>query len=111
MRVCANDWQRAACLRYSLTMKHWIMRAAVYAVILACARTPAASAAAPDADIIPPPTAKDYQALAKLPDWSGVWTPVISDQVAQEKTNRPPWTPQVAKQMQHMYAEEKAGRP
>jgi hypothetical protein len=57
------------------------------------------------------PTAQDWQALAKLPDWSGVWTPVISDQVAQEKSNRPPWTPQIAKQIDHMYAEEEAGRP
>jgi hypothetical protein len=57
------------------------------------------------------PTAQDWQALAKLPDWSGVWTPVISDQVAQEKSNRPPWSPQVAKQIDHMYAEEAAGRP
>jgi hypothetical protein len=59
----------------------------------------------------PAPTAQDWQALAKLPDWSGVWTPVISDQVAQEKSNRPPWTPQIAKQIDHMYAEEAAGRP
>jgi len=57
------------------------------------------------------PTAQDWQALAKLPDWSGVWSPVISDQVAQEKSNRPPWSPQVAKQIDHMYAEEAAGRP
>jgi hypothetical protein len=58
-----------------------------------------------------PPTLRDWQALAKLPDFGGVWTPVISDQVAQEKTNPPPWTPQIAKQIEHMYAEEKAGRP
>ena len=57
------------------------------------------------------PTAQDWQALAKLPDWSGVWTPVISDQVAQEKTNPPPWKPQIAKQIDRMYAEEQAGRP
>lgn len=71
---------------------------------------PGVSLAAGD-PINPPPTAQAWQALAKLPDWSGVWTPVISDQFAQEKTNPPPWTPQVAKQMQHMYAEEEAGRP
>ena len=57
------------------------------------------------------PTAQDWQALAKLPDWSGTWTPAISDQVAQEKSNRPPWKPQIAKQIDHMYAEEAAGRP
>ena len=114
MRAGANDWQRAMCLRYSLQMKHWIIRAAAYAVILACAAPPPASAAAPAAapgDMIAPPTAQDYQALAKLPDWSGVWTPVISDQVAQEKTNRPPWKPLIAKQIERMYAEEAAGRP
>jgi len=43
----------------------------------------------------------------KLPDFSGVWTPVISDQVAQEKSNPPPWNPKFAKQIEHMYAEEK----
>jgi hypothetical protein len=57
------------------------------------------------------PTAQDWQALAKLPDWSGTWTPAISDQVAQEKSNPPPWKPQIARQIEHMYAEEAAGRP
>jgi hypothetical protein len=71
-----------------------------------------ANAAAADQDATNrPPTLKDWQALAKLPDFGGVWTPVISDQVAQERTNPPPWTPQIAKQIEHMYAEEKAGRP
>jgi hypothetical protein len=72
---------------------------------------PLPALAADQAAINPPPSARDWQALAKLPDWTGVWTPVISDQVAQEKTNRPPWTPQAAKQIDHMYAEEEAGRP
>jgi hypothetical protein len=67
-------------------------------------------AADPDA-VNPAPTPQDWQRLAKLPDWSGVWTPVISDQVAQEKGNPPPWKPQIAKQIGHMYAEEAAGRP
>jgi hypothetical protein len=58
-----------------------------------------------------PPSAQDWQTLAKLPDWSGVWTPVVTDQVAQEKSNPPPWKPQIAKQIEHMYAEEEAGRP
>ena len=71
-----------------------------------------AGACRPTKDPInPPPTLQDWQALAKLPDWSGVWTPVISDQVAQEKTNPPPWKPKIAKQIEHMYAEEDAGRP
>ncbi|HEX3914193.1 MAG TPA: hypothetical protein VHW71_11840 [Steroidobacteraceae bacterium] len=70
----------------------------------------AAPAFAQDA-VNPAPTLRDWQALAKLPDFSGVWTPVISDQVAQERTNPPPWKPQIAGQIEHMYAEEKAGRP
>ena len=74
------------------------------------AQAPAAEPAAKDA-LNPAPTLRDWQALAKLPDFGGVWTPVISDQVAQEKTNPPPWTPKVAKQIEHMYEEEKAGRP
>ncbi len=57
------------------------------------------------------PTAEDWQALSKLPDWSGVWTPVISDQVAQEKSNPPPWKPSIAKQIRRMYAQEDAGHP
>jgi hypothetical protein len=61
--------------------------------------------------INPPPTAQDWADLAKLPDWSGVWNPKISDQDAQIKTNPPPWTSKAAAQIEHMFAEEKAGRP
>jgi hypothetical protein len=61
--------------------------------------------------INPAPSSEDYRALAKLPDWSGVWTPAISDQVAQERANPPPWKPAIAKQIQKMYAEEEAGQP
>ena len=31
----------------------------------------------------PAPTPKDYADLGKLPDWSGVWDPITSDQGAQ----------------------------
>jgi hypothetical protein len=61
--------------------------------------------------INPPPTAQQWADLAKLPDWSGVWNPKITDQDAQIKTNMPPWTPKAAAQITHMLAEEKAGRP
>ena len=61
--------------------------------------------------INPPPTAQAWADLAKLPDWSGVWNPKITDQDAQIKTNPPPWTPKAAAQIEHMFAEEKAGRP
>jgi hypothetical protein len=58
-----------------------------------------------------PPTAQDWADLAKLPDWSGVWNPKITDQDAQVKTNMPPWRPEIATIIQHQLEEEKAGRP
>lgn len=66
----------------------------------------------PPADpITPAPSARDWGALALLPDWSGSWFPVISDQVQQITTNPTPWKPEVQKQIDHWTAEEKAGRP
>jgi hypothetical protein len=41
------------------------------------------------------PTVADWVRLSKLPDWSGVWNPNISDQNAQIKTNPVPWKPEV----------------
>ena len=93
-------------------MKIRISRAASVAAFVICGPLAGVSAVAADKDNAnPAPRPQDWQALAQLPDWSGVWTPVISDQTAQEKTNRPPWIPQVAKQIDRMYAEEAAGRP
>jgi hypothetical protein len=62
-------------------------------------------------DIDPAPSAADWAALAKLPDWSGVWTPAVRDQNAQITSNPPPWTPEVKAQIDGMVAEEKAGHP
>jgi hypothetical protein len=98
-------------------MRNFITRASLLAAIaaFALAASPApAPAQAQGADkdpINPAPALQDWQALAKVPDFSGVWTPVISDQVAQEKSNPPSWKPAIAKQIAHMYAEEAAGRP
>jgi hypothetical protein len=58
-----------------------------------------------------PPTAAQWADLAKLPDWSGTWMPLIRDQEAQVRTNPPPWTPKAAAQVLQMFAEEKAGHP
>jgi hypothetical protein len=93
-------------------MKTYFNLAPLLLGLTAFAGLVALPANAADKDAInPPPTLPAYQALAKLPDFSGVWTPVISDQVAQERSNPPPWKPEIAKQIQRMYAEEKAGRP
>jgi len=59
----------------------------------------------------PAPTAKDWSDIAKLPDWSGVWNPNITDQDKQAKTNMPPWKPEAAELIQFQLKEEKAGRP
>jgi hypothetical protein len=67
--------------------------------------------ASPKSNLILPPTPQEWADLAKLPDWSGVWNPRITDQDAQIRTNMPPWTPKAAAQIQHMMAEERAGRP
>src|SRR5437870_463751 len=82
-------------------------------VVLASAATADAQNAPkkPPAIINPPPTAQDYADLAKLPDWSGVWNPKITDQDQQARTNPPPWNERVAKEVEKMWAEEKAGRP
>src|SRR5882724_9819326 len=71
-------------------------------------------AADPEKDkpvVNPPPAARDWADLAKLPDWSGVWNPKITDQDAQAKTNMPPWNEKAAALVRHQLAEEKAGRP
>ena len=44
-------------------------------------------------------------------DLSGVWIPDVKDQKRQEVTNMPPWTADALAQIQHLVAEEKAGRP
>lgn len=59
----------------------------------------------------PAPTAADWQAIARLPDWSGTWSPDIVDQNAQIRTNSTPWKPDIQRQVDHWTAEEAAGRP
>jgi hypothetical protein len=58
-----------------------------------------------------PPSAKDWDQLAKLPDWSGVWTPDVGDQRARVQSDPPPWKPEVLSQVAAMNAEEAAGHP
>jgi hypothetical protein len=51
------------------------------------------------------------QARAEPPDLNGVWLPDVKDQKRQETANAPPWNKDILPQVQHMVAEEKAGRP
>jgi hypothetical protein len=50
-------------------------------------------------------------AVAGLPDWSGVWTPTVSDQEARMKADPPPWNPAAAARVAELVAAEKAGDP
>ena len=87
-------------------IKHWLATTVVIGIL-----SVSGMAAAEKPIINPPPRPKDWAALAKLPDWSGVWNPNISDQNAQIKTNPVPWKPEIAAQVERLSAEEKAGRP
>ena len=60
--------------------------------------------------INPAPTGQDWADLAKLPIRAES-NPKITDQDAQVQTNPPPWNENAAKQIEQMFAEEKAGRP
>jgi hypothetical protein len=76
------------------------------------ATTPSTATAPPASDdTISAPTPEDWAALAKLPDWSGVWTPNWTDQVAQVKTNPLPWKPEIGARVRRMIEEDAAGRP
>lgn len=59
----------------------------------------------------PPPQVKDWADLAKLPDWSGVWTPNVSDQDARIRRDPVPWNPAAAARVALLVAAEKAGDP
>ena len=61
--------------------------------------------------INPPPSAQDWADLARLPDWSGVWNPKISDQFEQVRTNPPPWNEKAARTVEQLFAAERAGHP
>ena len=63
---------------------------AIFVVFVSTAAAGAQNAPKKQPTIInPPPTAQDYADLAKLPDWSGVWNPNITDQDNRARTNLP----------------------
>jgi len=86
------------------------MRECLIAIGFAAASAAAASAAE-EATINPPPKPADWTALAQLPDWSGVWTPSLSDQAQRMKLDQIPWTPAAAAQINKLVAAENAGNP
>jgi len=91
-----------------LGLSVWLMGAVAVAGA-ATAAAAAGSAASPRMN--PAPKLSAWTAIARLPDWSGVWVPDVPDQAAQMSSNPPPWTPAVATEMAAAAAEEDAGRP
>jgi hypothetical protein len=69
------------------------------------------SAHGADAVVNAAPKAKEWTELAKLPDWSGVWTPNVSDQARREKADPIPWNPKAAAEVAQLERQEKAGSP
>jgi hypothetical protein len=79
--------------------------------LMAAAPARAQTPAAPGGPVNPAPTARDWAAIAALPDWSGVWVPDVIDQNKQVKSNPPPWTEAAAKKVAALVAQEEAGHP
>jgi hypothetical protein len=63
------------------------------------------------AQVTPPATPADWNRLAKLPDWSGVWTPDITHQGVEGRRNPPPWNARAAAEIARLTAGQAAGRP
>ncbi|CAN7142509.1 hypothetical protein LJR225_000019 [Phenylobacterium sp. LjRoot225] len=71
----------------------------------------AAPSIAEVATLNPAPTAADWAAIARLPDWSGVWSPSPLVSGGPGFTDPPAWTPKAAARVARMRAAEAAGRP
>ncbi len=74
---------------------------------------PAPVSAAQEAPAIinPPPTAQDWAAIGKLPDWSGLWIPDMKDQAAQITTSPTPWNEKAGAVVKRQGDAQKAGSP
>jgi hypothetical protein len=71
-----------------------------------------AQAEAPgEPEVVPPPAARDWADLAKLPDWSGVWLPDPKHRNYAFGSLPPKWTPAAAAYIAEQKALDKAGEP
>jgi hypothetical protein len=86
-------------------------RIALYAVALCGAAAAVQPLYAADTVMNAAPQPKDWAALARLPDWSGVWTPNMSDQEARIKSDPVPWNAAAAAEIAKLEAAEKRGEP
>jgi|SRR5579872_280247 len=88
-----------------------LMRLAVQAICALAVGASVQAVAAGQSVLNPPPQAKDWADLAKLPDWSGVWTPNISDQEARITRDPVPWNPAAAAEIARLIKQEDSGDP
>jgi len=58
-----------------------------------------------------PPRASDWANLAKLPDWSGTWSPAPDDRAFPLGRKEPKWLPDAARQVEQLKADDAAGTP
>src|ERR1700733_9074207 len=93
------------------TMRRYLFTCMLVATALVGIVVQPPSAASAPTVINPPPQPKDWSALASLPDWSGVWTPNMTDQERRIKTDPVPWNKAAAAQIAKLEAAEKAGDP
>jgi hypothetical protein len=59
----------------------------------------------------PPPKPKEWAALARLPDWSGTWSPAADDRAFPLGRKEPKWLPDADRQVQQLKQDEAAGAP
>jgi hypothetical protein len=80
---------------------------------LACLMSLSTPAFAADAagDLNPPPRARDWAALSKLPDWSGTWSPAPDDKAFPLGRHEPKWLADADHQVQQLKADDAAGKP
>jgi hypothetical protein len=95
--------------RFLATTSAGALIAALIAALTVAGAQPAP--AAEDTIRNAPPQASDWAGLAKLPDWSGVWTPNMTDQEARITSDPIPWTPKAAAQIAKLVAAENSGDP
>jgi hypothetical protein len=101
---------RSACLSGTHRFRLRAVRLAIacslgLVVTVGRAETPA------EPDIIPPRAAGDWAALARLPDWSGVWLPDQKHRNYAFGSSPPKWTPDAAAYIAEQKALDKAGEP
>lgn len=70
-----------------------------------------AARSAPGSEINPAPSKRDWAQLARLPDWSGTWTPAPEDLVFPIGRKEPLWTEAAAHQIAELKAADAAGTP